>query len=168
MAGPSPAMTLGLLPQLLVSGISTGMLYALIALSMTVAYRATTVVNFGHGDMVAAGAYAVFVFGLGFGLPFLVAMAFAIALLFVAGFAAQRLLLQPIVAGPHLSLAMMALAIGYTLRGALRLEWGNETINPSRPYPQDVYLFGNVVVTTDDVVICGCVLLLLAALFLLL
>ena len=111
---------LTLLPQLLVSGTSTGMLYALIALSMTVVYRATTVVNFGHGDMVAAGAYAVFVFGLGFGLPFLVALALAIVLLFAAGFATQRLLLQPIVAGPHLSLAMMALAIGFTLRGALR------------------------------------------------
>jgi branched-chain amino acid transport system permease protein len=48
---------LTLLPQLLISGISTGMLYALIALSMTVVYRATTVVNFGHGDMVAAGVY---------------------------------------------------------------------------------------------------------------
>ena len=159
---------LSLLPQLLVSGTSTGMLYALIALSMTVVYRATTVVNFGHGDMVAAGAYAVFVFGLGCGLPFLLAMFLAIAVLFAAGFAAQRLLLQPIVAGPHLSLAMMALAIGYTLRGVMRLEWGNETINPSRPYPQDAYLFGSVVVTTDDVVICGCGLLLLAVLFVLL
>jgi len=159
---------LALLPQLLVSGISTGMLYALVALSMTVVYRATTVVNFGHGDMVAAGAYAVFVFGLGFGLPFPFAMALAIALLFAAGFAAQRLLLQPIVAGPHLSLAMMALAVGFALRGMLRLEWGNETINPQRPYAQDVWLLGNVVLTTDDVVICVAVLLLLAALFLLL
>jgi branched-chain amino acid transport system permease protein len=159
---------LSVLPQLLVSGTSTGMLYALIALSMTVVYRATTVVNFGHGDMIAAGAYAVFVFGLGFGLPFLVAMTLAIALLFAAGAAAQRLLLQPIVAGPHLSLAMMALAIGYTLRGAMRLEWGNETINPQRPYPQDVFLFGNVVVTIDDAVICGHGLLLLAGLFVLL
>jgi len=158
---------LTLLPQLLVSGTSTGMLYALIALSMTVVYRATTVVNFGHGDMVAAGAYAVFVFGLGFGLPFLAALALAIALLFAAGFATQRLLLQPIVGGPHLSLAMMALAFGYTLRGVLRLEWGNETINPQRPYLQDVYMFGNVVITTDDVVICGIVLLLLIVLFLL-
>ena len=159
---------LSLLPQLLVSGISTGMLYALIALSMTVVYRATTVVNFGHGDMVAAGAYAVFVFGMGFGLPFLVALVLAIALLFVAGFAAQRWLMRPIIAGPHLSLAMMALAIGYTLRGALRLEWGNETINLTRPYPQDAYMLGNVVVTTDDLVIWGFVLMLLGALFVLL
>ena len=52
-----------MLPQLVVSGIATGMLYALIALSMTVVYRATTVVNFGHGDLVMAGAYAVLVLG---------------------------------------------------------------------------------------------------------
>src|ERR1700722_11440843 len=107
---------LSLLPQLVVSGVSTGMLYALIALSMTVVYRATTVVNFGHGDMVAAGAYATFVFGVGLGMPFLAAMALAIAVLFLAGFAVQRFLMQPIISGPHLSLAMMALAVGYTLR----------------------------------------------------
>lgn len=154
-----------MLPQLLVSGVSSGMLYALIALSMTVVYRATTVVNFGHGDMVAAGAYAVFVFGMGFGLPFVVAMTLAIALLFLAGFAVQRWLMQPIIAGPHLSLAMMALSVGYALRGTLRLEWGNETINLTRPYPQDVYMLGNVVITTDDVVICGFVMLLLVALY---
>ena len=159
---------ISLLPQLVVSGISTGMLYALIALSMTVAYRATTVVNFGHGDMVAAGAYAVFVFGLGFGMAFPVALALAIAVLFIGGFAMQRLLLQPIIAGPHLSLAMMALAVGYALRGALRLEWGSETINPTRPYPQNAFMFGSVVITTDDIVICGAVLTLLAALFVLL
>ena len=38
--------------QLLVSGIAQGALYALIALAMTVIYRSTTVVNFGHGDFV--------------------------------------------------------------------------------------------------------------------
>src|SRR4051794_9184178 len=102
---------LALLPQLVVSGISTGMLYALIALSMTIVYRATTIVNFGHGDMVAAGAYTVFVLGVGFGLPFFLSMLAGVAVLFLLGFAAQRGLLQPIASAPHLSLAMMALAI---------------------------------------------------------
>ena len=59
-----------MLPQLVVSGIATGMMYALIALSMTVVYRATTVVNFGHGDLVMAGAYAIFVFSINLALPF--------------------------------------------------------------------------------------------------
>ena len=38
--------------QLILSGIAQGAIYALVALSMTVVYRATTIVNFGHGDMV--------------------------------------------------------------------------------------------------------------------
>ena len=61
---------LSFLPQLVVSGIATGMLYALMALSMTVGYRATTVVNFGQGDMLMIGAYASYVLVAGIGLPF--------------------------------------------------------------------------------------------------
>jgi branched-chain amino acid transport system permease protein len=152
--------------QLLVSGVATGMLYALIALSMTVGYRATTIVNFGHGDMVAIGAYAALALSVSVGLPLAPAFALAAAFLFLIGFLAQRFLMQPIIGGPHLSLAMMALAVGYALRGAARVEWGNETSMLSRPYPQGVFIVGPVVVTMDDLVITGFVLLLLVVLFL--
>lgn len=140
------------------------MLYALVALSMTVVYRATTIVNFGQGDMVAVGAYAVLFFGVGIGLPFAAALAIGVALLFVFGALMQRLLMQPISGGPHLSLAMMALAVGFALRGAERLRWGGETITLKHPYPVDSFLLGNIVVTTDDLVITGFVLLLLLVL----
>jgi branched-chain amino acid transport system permease protein len=156
-----------LLPQLVVSGIATGMLYALIGLSMTVGYRATTVANFGHGDMVMAGAYAMFVLAVGVGLPFGPALALAVALLFAFGLLAQRILLQRIADGPHLSLAMMALAIGYAVRGAVRLEWGSEVVKLAHPYKPATFLIGGVVVTMDDLVIAGAVIALLAALFLL-
>jgi branched-chain amino acid transport system permease protein len=155
-----------ILSQLLVSGVATGMLYALVALSMTVGYRATTIVNFGHGDMVAVGAYAMLVLSVSVGLPFAPAFAAAAALLFLLGFLAQRWLMQPIIGGPHLSLAMMALAIGYALRGAARIEFGNETLMLARPYPQGAFVWGPVIVTMDDLVIAGAVLLLLAVLFL--
>jgi len=157
---------LSLLPQLIVSGIATGMLYALVALSMTVGYRATTVVNFGHGDMVMIGGYASFVLAVGLGLPFAPAFALAAGLLFAIGFAAQRLLMQPIMGGPHLSLAMMALAVGYAFRGAARLEWGNSILTLSHPYPAETFVVGGVVFTMDDLVISGFVLLLLLVLLL--
>jgi branched-chain amino acid transport system permease protein len=153
------------LPQLIVSGISTGMLYALIGLSMTVGYRATTIVNFGFGDMVMAGAYATFVLTAAITAPFGVALAGAALLLFLLGFAMQRLLMQPIITGPHLSLAMMALAVGYVLRGLARLEWGNDTLTLVRPYPSATFVVGQVVFTMDDIVVSGCVLVLLAVLF---
>ncbi len=157
---------LSFLPQLVVSGIATGMLYALMALSMTVGYRATTVVNFGHGDMLMVGAYASYMLVAGVGLPFGPSIVFAAAFLFLLGFAAQRLLMQPIIAGPHLSLAMMALAVGYALRGFARIEWGNDVLKLPRAYPSGAFMLGPVVVTMDDIVISGVVLALLAVLFL--
>src|SRR5215472_18015035 len=106
-----------ILSQLVISGIATGMLYALVALSMTVGYRATTVVNFGHGDIVMMGAYAMLFLAVSLGVPFALALAVAAAGLFAFGFAMQRGLMAPIIGGPHLSLAIMALAVGYALRG---------------------------------------------------
>lgn len=159
-------MLVSILPQLVVSGITAGMLYALIALSMTVVYRATTIVNFGHGDMVMAGAYAAFVFVSALGLSAAPALVLTLATLFVIGWLVQRILIRPIMAGPHLSLAMMALAAGYALRGVARLEWGNEIVRLPRPYPQAAFTIANVVFTSDDLVIWGSVLLLLLALFL--
>lgn len=154
------------LPQLIVSGAETGMLYALIALSMTVVYRATTIVNFGHGDMVMAGAYATFVFTAGFGFSFAPALVLALVIMFAIGWFVQRVLMQPIIAAPHLSLAMMALAAGYVLRGGARLEWGNEVLQLARPYPQSSFMIGDTVLTMDNIVISVIVLLLLVALFL--
>ncbi len=155
-----------MLPQLVVSGITSGMLYALVALSMTVVYRATTVVNFGHGDMVAAGAYAA--------LRLLPRLRPAVhrrarardrravpgGVLHAAAAAAADH-----GAGRISSLAMMALAVGFALRGAERLEWGNDVLNLARPYPRGAFMLGSVVVTTDDLVITGFVLLLLLVLF---
>src|SRR5260370_22182803 len=133
------------------------MLYALVALSMTGGYRATTVVNFGHGDMVMLGAYASYVLVVGVGLPFGPAFVLAAALLFLLGVAAQRLLMQPIIAGPHLSLAMMALAVGYALRGMARIEWGNDVLKLPRPYPQGTFFLVGGVFPMDDIVIPGVV-----------
>jgi len=95
---------------------------------MTVGYRATTVVNFGHGDVVMIGAYTMLVLVTGAGLPFPVALAIAAVALFGFGYLTQRGLMAPISTGPHLSLAIMALAIGYALRGIARTQWGNETL----------------------------------------
>jgi len=155
-----------MLLQLVVSGIANGMLYALIALSMTLVYRATTVLNFGHGDMATAGAYAGFVL-VGAGLPFIAAFALALGLLFAAGFLVQRFLLRPIMRAPHFALATMALAVGYALRGAARLRWGSEIVNLPRPYPQGAFMLGPVVVTNDALVITAAVLVLFVLMLLL-
>ena len=47
--------------QLVISGLLTGSIYSLVALGMTVLFRATTIVNFCHGEFFMVGAFAVYV-----------------------------------------------------------------------------------------------------------
>src|SRR5918995_672603 len=145
-----------MLGQLLVSGIAQGALYALVALAMTVVYRATTVVNFGQGDFVMAGAFVVYVLVVLAGAPFIAAGTIAIVLLCAFGWAVYRGLIRPILAGPHLALAMMAVAIGYALRGVPGLWWGRGVF----PFPgvlrQPPLASGLPVISESDIVVpCG-------------
>lgn len=148
-----------MLAQLLVSGVAQGCLYALIALAMTVVYRATTVVNFGHGDLLMAGCFVVYVLVVLAGANFALSAALAVTLLFLLGWAIQAGLIRPILAGPHLSLAMMAIAVGYLLRGGARVLWGREVLPFPKVYPQGHFTLGSVIVTTSDMVVAGSVAL---------
>jgi branched-chain amino acid transport system permease protein len=155
------------LPQLVVSGLAQGVVYALVALSMTMVYRATTVVNFGHGDLVMGGAFVVYVLVVYARLPYLVGGVLALGILFALGVAIQQGLMRRIMTGPHLAIAMMALAVGYGLRGGARLLWGREVLPFPRIFPDRAWTIGDVVVTSDNLIVSGTVLGLLAVLFLL-
>ncbi|HEX9418438.1 MAG TPA: branched-chain amino acid ABC transporter permease [Methylomirabilota bacterium] len=156
-----------MLAQLVVSGVAQGVLYALVALSMTMLYRATTVVNFGHGDLVMGGAFAVYVFVVYARLPYLAGAAIALAVLFGVGMAIHQGLMRRIMTGPHLAIAMMALAIGYALRGGARMLWGREVLPFPRIFPDRAWVLGDVVVTSDNVIVSGTVLGLMAVLLVL-
>jgi len=154
-----------MLLQLVVSGIALGALYALVALSMTVVYRATTVLNFGHGDFVMAGAFAVYVLVLIMGLPYWVAVLLALAILFAFGVGMQRGLIRPMAYGPHIALVMMTIAVGYVVRGVARLVWGRDVMPMRKVIDVAPISMGDVVVTGDDLVILGVVFALTAAFF---
>lgn len=154
-----------MLPQLLVSGFSQGAIYALVALAMTVVFRATTVVNFGHGDLLMSGAFVVYVLVVIVGLPFVVAGPVSLVALGLLGIAIQRWLIRPIQTGPHLSIAMMAIAVGYLLRGGATLVWGRQILPFPRVYPDNAFLIGPVVVTTSDLWITASVATLLVVLW---
>ena len=156
-----------MLAQLVVSGVAQGVLYALVALSMTMLYRATTVVNFGHGDLVMGGAFAVYVFVVYLHLPYLAGALIALAVLFVVGMAIHQGLMRRIMTGPHLAIAMMALAVGYALRGGARMLWGREVLPFPRIFPDRAWTLGDVVVTSDNVIVSGTVLGLMAVLLVL-
>ena len=152
--------------QLTLSGIAQGAIYALIALSMTIVYRATTIVNFGHGDFVMAGAFVVYVLVIYLGLPYVPAAVLAMGILFVVGVGVSRGFIDPIKAGPHIGFAMMSISLGYVLRGGARSLWGREVLPMPQVFDMEPIFIGDLVGTGDALFIVAIVAVLLAVLFL--
>ena len=152
--------------QLTLSGLSQGAIYALIALSLTVIYRATTIVNFGHGDFVMAGAFMVYVLVIYLGLPYIPAAILAVGILFVMGIGVSRGFIDPIKAGPHIGFAMMSISLGYILRGGARFLWGREVFPMPRVFDIEPIFIDELVVTGDVLFISVIVAMLLLVFFL--
>ena len=152
--------------QLTLSGLMLGAIYALIALSLTIVYRATTIVNFGHGDFVMAGAFVVYVLVIYLGLPYVPAAVLAVIILFCLGVGISRGFIDPIKAGPHIGFAMMSISLGYVLRGGARALWGREGFPMPGVFDMEPIFFGELVVTGDVLFIASIVAVFLAVFFL--
>ena len=152
--------------QLTLSGLSQGAIYALIALSLTVIYRATTIVNFGHGDFVMAGAFMVYVLVIYLGLPYIPAAILAVGILFLMGVGVSRGVINPIKPGPHIGFAMMSISLGYILRGVARFLWGREVFPMPRVFDIEPIFIDELVVTGDVLFISVIVAILLLVFFL--
>lgn len=154
-----------MLMQLTLGGFAQGAIYALIALSLTVVYRSTTVVNFGHGDFVMAGAFLSYVLVVLAGIAFLPAALLAMIAMFVLGVFFSKGLIRPIRGGPHIGLALMCIAAGYILRGIARMVWGREVLPMPPVFDIEPIFVGNLVITGDAVFIIGTVFVLLVIFF---
>lgn len=151
--------------QLTISGMSQGAIYALIALSLTVVYRSTTIVNFGHGDFVMAGAFVAYVLTVLLGVAFLPAAVLAVLTLFLLGLCFSRGLVRPIRGGPHIGFALMCIAAGYVLRGIARIVWGREVLPMPRVFDMDPVFLGGLIITGDALFIIGTSAVMLAVFF---
>ena len=83
---------------LMATGISTGALYALVALGLVVIYKATSVVNFAHGEMFMLGGFLAFTFHVLWGWQYIVALVLAVVGSFVLGIVVDRVAFRPLMA----------------------------------------------------------------------
>jgi branched-chain amino acid transport system permease protein len=153
--------------QLIISGTAQGAIYALVALGMTILYRATTIMNFAHGEFFMAGAFAVYVCSALLGIGPLEAAAVAIAFLFCLGMAIDRGLMRWIKQEAHLSLVMMTIGVSYLLRGIARAFWGGDVLQLAPVFSPAPFKVGPAFMTYQDVLVVSVALVLVISFFLL-
>jgi branched-chain amino acid transport system permease protein len=118
-------MTFELLVQSAVLGVSTGSIYILMALGLTLMFGMMHIINFAHGAIYMLGAFVVYyIFGR-WGMPYFFGFVMAMVLLGLFGFVVERCIYRPIKGGIEPTLvALLALttflqAAGYPVFGPL-------------------------------------------------
>lgn len=155
-----------MLAQILVSSITAGAVYALIALGFVLIYKGTGVVHFGYGDQVTFGAYMVLIGQSLVGLPFPVAILFSFILSVVLGVVIFGIFMVPLRNASLWARIIATLAIGIALKEGLRAFMGPN----AWPFPfllsQNAIEVAGVYLVPANLAIVGIALLVLAALFL--
>lgn len=110
--------------QLTVSGLATGMIYALAAAGFVVVYKASEVINFAQGELLLLGTYLVFFAVVQAGLPWSLGVLATVLLAVAAGLAVERLVLRPLVGEPVVSTVMATIGLSSVLRAVVNAIWG--------------------------------------------
>jgi len=155
---------------LLATGITTGALYALVALGITVVYKATRAVNFAHGDLFMICGFIAYTFHVMWGMPYVLSLVLAVAAGFVIGALAERIAFRPLMEQSLVSVLLATIGLSFVLKGIARGIWGGKgDFIPFPPLasPTPISLGGILVMPQQLIVLAGAiaVMLLFAAFF---
>ncbi len=152
--------------QLLISGISQGCIYGLIALGFVLIYKATETVSFAQGELMMLGAFCGLALMTVLGFPFWVAVLASILAMGLFGTVLERAVIRPILGQPAFSIVMLTIGIGYVLRGLVTMipNIGTDTHTLPVPYKDLSFRLGELVLNAEQLVVIGatgvlCVLL---------
>lgn len=156
------------LAQLLVAGISSGCVYALVALGFVLIYKATETVNFAQGDLMMLGAFFALTASVMLGWPYWATIVFAVAVMAVIGMAVERLVIRPVLGQPAFTVVMITIGIGYVMRGVVTMVpgWGTETYQIPTPFAEAVLPVGGVILPVQQLAVIAMTAALCAALYL--
>ncbi|WP_372350995.1 branched-chain amino acid ABC transporter permease [Streptomyces sp. KL116D] len=149
--------------QTLVSGLSLGAVYALVAMGFSLVYRTMGLVNFAHADIAMIGAYAASTFYLTSKLPFAVAMIVAILVTGAIGLVIERVL-RPLENKDFDLMLIGTIGFGIVLQAVAILIWGTTgraVPSPLASAPLDVF---GIRIRTYDLLVMGVAALAVVAL----
>ncbi len=112
--------------QYLITGLTVGSIYAMVALGFTIIYNVTEIINFAQGEFVVLGGLVMVTLHVSAGLPLVVAFPATVALVMLAGILLDRLAIRPIRKPSVLTLIIATIAASILIKGAAMVIWGKD------------------------------------------
>ena len=145
--------------QYLVTGISVGMVYSLIALGFVLIWKSSSVANLALGQIVLISSWFTYSMLAQHGLPAYIGLPIVVIFALFLGWFIERFALRPLIAQPILSLIAVTLGIGYFLEGLITFIWPLSTAALPDLFPKEVIHIGPAVISQEYVWVIGVCLL---------
>ena len=145
-------------------GLTQGLIFAVLALSLVLIFRATKIINFAQGAMAMITTFVASSFlnrGLGYWWAFLLALVMG----FLLGAVVERVLVRPLEGKPELNPVIVTIGLVIVLEGLAGAIYGNSSRGFPAAFSQSGLEFGHTKVAFShfDVFIAVAVLLLMGA-----
>jgi len=159
-------ISMAILITVVLNGLMTGAVYALVALGLTLIYGVLHIINFAHGALLTAAMFAAFFAHELLGLDPYIAAIFLAPLFFVAGYGLQRLIIGPAAHGEDRNVLLVTLGLSVVIENALLYVFRADTRTITLSYAFDVVEVGPAFIPVPGVVAFGVVFAVAASLWL--
>jgi branched-chain amino acid transport system permease protein len=124
-------VTTAALIHVVVSGLATGSIYALMALSLVIIYNATRTLNFAQGEMLMISTFVAWSVQQAWAPPLVVTLLAAVAAGAVVALVFERLVIRRSVGATHWDVLIITLGLSLILRSVAGLTWSHDEF----PFP---------------------------------
>jgi branched-chain amino acid transport system permease protein len=153
--------------QLLISGVSTGIVYGMIAMGMVLIFRAVGVMNFAQGDFLMLGGYLSYTFNRLFNMPIVISLVIAAVLMGIVGVIFQRISYWPLRKAQTRAIIVSAMGASMALKEGARLSWGSIPVTTDRVISGN-YKIAGASIQYQYVAVIGISIILMALVYILL
>ena len=153
----------------LISGISLGSVYAIIALGYTMVYGIAKMLNFAHGDIIMVGAYVTYVGLVMAGVPLWAAVLISILFCGLAGVLIEKLAYSRLLkmGAPRISLLITAIGVSIFLQNLSQLLFSSSAKSMPAMFPNTMLELGTLQISSNTLLNIGTSVVMMIALQLL-
>jgi branched-chain amino acid transport system permease protein len=137
------------LAQFVITGLSVGMVYALIGLGFALIWKSSSVANLALGQLVLLCSWFTYSMLVQANLPVWLAFPLVIIFALALGWVIERFALRPLIAQPILSLIAVTLGIAYFVSGLVSLIWPMSIGALPKLFPQQAVHIGTAVISQE-------------------
>lgn len=112
----------------IINGLSTGGMYALVAIGYTMVYGIAKMINFAHGEIIMVGAYIAYVVSSMLGMPPYVSVVVSILGCALLGVVTEKVAYKPLRNSGSLAVLITAIGISYLLQNLFLIIFGSAAI----------------------------------------